>query len=115
MIETGICPNCRQYKACGGFHVYVVELKQGASYRFYVGHTGKTVEQRLDDNWERYGSQGNGPKLIRENFYRMRMDLVPKDSIVCSTRVDAEYREAKLADKLRADGEKVKGPKLGLV
>ena len=107
---AGICTHCSRSTPCGGYHIYVAELEHGASYRFYVGHTGKTVGQRMDDNWEKYGSQGNGPKLIRENFRRMRMDLVPEDSIVSPSREDAEHLEAELADELRDQGHKVKGP-----
>jgi hypothetical protein len=115
MVETGHCPNCRPDEACGGYHVYVIELDEGTKYDFYVGYTGKTVRQRLIDNWVKYGSQCNGPKLIRNNFSKVRMDLVPKHSIVRLTREDAEHLEAELADKLRDQGHKVKGPKLRLV
>ena len=109
----GGCQNCSHASPCGGYHVYVIELDVKANYRLYVGQTGKTVRQRLIDNWEKYGSQGNSPRLIRNNFVKMRMDLVPNNSILSQSREEAELLEIKLADSLRLRGYKVKGPTKG--
>jgi len=109
----GDCQSCLRDTSCGGYHVYVIELDSDANYHFYVGQTGKTVGQRLIDNWEKYGTRGNGPRLIRNNFLRMRMDLVPKRSILCQSREKAESLEAELADSLRNEGYRVRGPTNG--
>ena len=106
----GECQGCSRDTPCGGYHVYVIELDAGSKYRFYVGSTGKTVGQRLVDNWEKYGSQGNGPRLVRRHFLQMRMNLVPRNSIVSPSREEAEDLEAELADSLRDEGYTVKGP-----
>ena len=107
---SGGCPDCTQSTYCGGYHVYVVELDEDTTYDFYVGYTGKTVLQRRIDNWEKYASQGNGPKLVRNHWAGMRMDLVPEHSIVSPTTEDAKRLEAELADDLREQGFTVKGP-----
>jgi len=106
----GECQGCSRNTPCEGYHVYVIELDAGSKYRFYVGQTWKTVGQRLVDNWEKYGSQGNGPRLVRRHFLQMRMDLVPRNSIVNQSREEAEDLEAELADSLRDEGNTVKGP-----
>ena len=108
----GECRSCSRNTPCGGFHVYVIGLDGDSKYDFYVGQTGKTVGQRLVDNWpgEKYGSQGNGPRLVRRHYLRMRMDLVPRGSVVSPSREEAEYLEAELADSLRDQGYTVKGP-----
>ena len=110
----GECQSCSRNAPCGGYHVYVIELDADADYHFYVGQTWKTVGQRLIDNWEKYGSQGNGPKLVRNNFLRMRMDLVPKNFILSQSREEAEYLEVELADSLRNEGYRVRGPTNGV-
>ena len=110
----GECQSCSRNIPCGGYHVYVIELDAKSNYHFYVGQTWKTVGQRLIDNWEKYGSQGNGPKLVRNNFLRMRMDLVPKNFIVSQSREEAEGLEVELADTLRNDGYRVRGPTNGV-
>ena len=110
----GECQSCSRNAPCGGYHVYVIELDADSNYHFYVGQTGKTVGQRLIDNWEKYGSQGNGPKLVRNNFLRMRMDLVPKSFILSQSREEAEYLEVELADSLRNEGYRVRGPTNGV-
>ena len=109
---TGGCTRCTHDSTCEGFHVYVIELDDDSKFDFYVGQTYKTVGQRLVDNWGKYGSRGLGSRLIRLYYRRMRMDLVPKHSIVCPTREDAEFLEAELADDLREMGFEVKGPTL---
>ena len=109
----GACQSCSRNIPCGGYHVYVIELDAKSNYHFYVGHTWKTVGQRLIDNWEKYGSQGNGPKLVRNNFLRMRMDLVPKSFILSQNREEAESLEVELADSLRNEGYRVRGPTNG--
>ena len=109
----GECQNCSRNAPCGGYHVYVIELDANSNYHFYVGQTWKTVGQRLIDNWEKYGSQGNGPKLVRNNFLRMRMDLVPKSFILSQSREEAECQEVELADSLRNEGYRVRGPTNG--
>ncbi len=108
----GECRSCSRNTPCGGFHVYVIGLDGDSKYDFYVGQTGKTVGQRLVDNWpgEKYGSRGNGPRLVRRHYLRMRMDLVPRGSVVSPSREEAEYLEAELADSLRDQGYTVKGP-----
>ena len=111
--STGIpgeCQSCSLNTPCGEYHVYAIELNEDSKYDFYVGQTGKTVGQRLVDNWEKYGSRGNGPRLVRMHYLRMRMDLVPRGSVVSPSRVEAEYLEAELADSLRDQGYTVKGP-----
>ena len=109
----GECQSCSRNIPCGGYHVYVIELDADSDYHFYVGQTWKTVGQRLIDNWEKYGSQGNGPKLVRNNFLRMRMDLVPKSFILSQSREEAECLEVELADSLRNEGYRVRGPTNG--
>ena len=106
----GECQGCSRDTPCGGYHVYVIELDAGSKYRFYVGQTWKTVGQRLVDKWGTYGSQGNGPRLVRRHFLQMRMNLVPRNSIVSPSREEAEDLEAELADSLRDEGNTVKGP-----
>ncbi len=106
----GECQDCSRNTPCGGYHVYVIELDAGSKYHFYVGQTWKTVGQRLIDNWERYSSQGNGPRLVRRHYLRMRMDLVPGGSVVSPSREEAEDLEAELSDSLRDEGYTVKGP-----
>ena len=109
---SGGCTKCAHGTTCEGFHVYVIELDDDSKFDFYVGQTYKTVGQRLVDNWVKYGSRGLGSKLIRLHYLRMRMDLVPRHSIVCETREEAEFLEAELADDLREMGFEVKGPTL---
>ena len=108
----GECRSCSLGAPCGGYHVYAIELDENSKYDFYIGQTGKTIGQRLIDNWpgEKYGSRGNGPRLVRRHYLRMRMDLVPRDSVVSPSREEAEYLEAELADSLRDQGYTVKGP-----
>ncbi len=117
MIEAKGCKECQNEEACGKYHVYVLELKQdGRGPRnekgfVYVGMTGKTVLQRLNDNWTKYGHRTSGaPPLIRKSFMRFRMDLVPITSISSETRGEAERKEKILADGLRQMGFRVKGP-----
>ena len=111
----GECRGCSRNTPCGGYHVYVIELDADSKYDYYVGQTGKTVGQRLVDNWpgEKYGSRGNGPRLVRTHYLQMRMDLVPRESVVSPSREEAEYLEAELADSLRDQGYTVKGPTNG--
>ena len=109
---NGGCTKCTHESTCEGFHVYVIELDDDSNFNFYVGQTYKTVGQRLVDNWVKYGSRGLGSRLIRMHYRRMRMDLVPRHSIVCETRDEAEFLEAELADNLRDMGFEVKGPTL---
>ena len=109
----GECRGCSRNTPCGGYHVYVIELDADSNYDYYVGQTGKTVGQRRNDNWGKYGSQGNGPRLVRRHYLRMRMDLVPKSSMVSTSREEAEYLEAELANSLRDEGYTVKGPTNG--
>jgi len=109
----GECRNCSRNTPCRGYHVYVIELDAGSKKRFYVGSTGKTVGQRLVDNWTVYAHRTAGaPPLIRKHFMRMRMDLVPPPWIASSTRGDAEHFEGELADSLRDiyGDDVVKGP-----
>jgi len=110
MSTNEYCPYCEPIEPCGQYHVYVIELNEHTNYDFYVGQTWKTVGQRLKDNWEKYGSQGNGPKLIRDHFHQMRMDLVPPEMKFNDTREIAEKKETILADFLRDQGYRVKGP-----
>ena len=107
---TSVCTKCSHGTTCEGFHVYVIELDDDSKFDFYVGQTYKTVGQRRVDNWVKYGSRGLGSKLIRLHYLRMRMDLVPRHSIVCETREAAEFLEAELADDLREVGFEGKGP-----
>ena len=109
---SGGCTKCTPESTCEGFHVYAIEFDDDSKFDFYVGQTYKTVGQRLVDNWVKYGSRGLGSKLIRLHYLRMRMDLVPRHSIVCETREEAEFLEAELADDLREMGFEVKGPTL---
>ena len=111
-IEGG-CTDCNDPHSCGSYHVYVISLGDGTSYDFYVGQTGKTVSERLADNWAKYNSRGGGPRLIRNHFSGLRMDLVPVDSVACSSRSEAERKELALAEGLRRQGYKVRGPKGG--
>ena len=111
----GECRSCTLNAPCGGYHVYVIELDADSNYDYYVGQTRKTVGQRRNDNWEKYSSQGNGPRLVRRHYLRMRIDLVPRDSVVSPSREEAEYLEAELADSLRDEGYTVRGPTNGRV
>ena len=113
------CRECKGDEACGRYHVYVLELKQydegtrNEKGYLYVGMTGKTIRQRLEDNWTKYGHRTSGaPALIRRSFMRFRMDLVPTSAISSPTREEAERKEAALADSLRSRGFRVKGPRV---
>ena len=113
------CRECKGDEACGRYHVYVLELKQddegtrNEKGYLYVGMTGKTIRQRLEDNRTKYGNRTSGaPPLIRRSFMRFRMDLVPPSAVSSLTREEAERREAVLADDLREEGFRVKGPRV---
>ena len=108
----GECRGCSRNTPCGGYHVYVIELDADSKYDYYVGQTWKTVGQRRNDNWDhpKYRTQGNGPRLVRRHYLQMRMDLVPRNSIVSPSREEAEHLEAELADSLRDEGHTVRGP-----
>ena len=113
------CRACKGDEACGRYHVYVLELKQddegtrNEKGYLYVGMTGKTIRQRLEDNRTKYGHRTSGaPALIRRSFMRFRMDLVPASAISSPTRDEAERKEAALADSLRSRGFRVKGPRV---
>ncbi len=107
----GGCKDCSGESSCGSYHVYVISLGEGTSYDFYVGQTGKSVMARFRDNWSKYSSKGNGPRLIRRHFDGFRMDLVPRIAITCDTREAAEEQELLLAEELRSEGFKVRGPR----
>ena len=84
MEEGKKCGDCKEGEPCGKYHVYVLELNQDDEKTrnekgyLYVGMTGKTIWQRLEDNWTKYGNRTSGaPALIRRSFMRFRMDLVP--------------------------------------
>ena len=113
------CRACKGDEACGRYHVYVLELKQDDERTpnekgyLYVGMTGKTIRQRLEDNRTKYGHRTSGaPALIRRSFMRFRMYLVPTSAISSPTREEAERKEAALADSLRSRGFRVKGPRV---
>lgn len=107
----GGCMDCSGYSSCGSYHVYVISLGNGTSYDFYVGQTGKSVPARARDNWTKYLTRGGGPRLIRSFFVDFRMDLVPSRAITCDTREEAEEQELLLAEELRSEGFKVRGPR----
>lgn len=112
-IVIGGCKDCIGHSSCGSYHVYVISLGEETAYDFYVGQTGKSISARALDNWTKYRSRGSGSRLIRENFDGFRMDLVPEEAVSCSTRHEAEERELELAESLRANGYKVRGPMRG--
>ena len=119
MEEGKECGDCKEGEPCGKYHVYVLELNQDDEKTrnekgyMYVGMTGKTIWQRLEDNRTKYGNRTSGaPPLIRRSFMRFRMDLVPPSAVSSLTREEAERREAVLADDLREEGFRVKGPRV---
>jgi hypothetical protein len=114
IMSENNCSNCLPNAPCGNYHVYVIELDDSQRYDFYVGSTGKTVTQRLEDNWPpgKYATQGGAPKLIRNHYQCMRMELVPNNMKKHCDRNIAELMEAMLADKLRSEGYVVRGPSL---
>ena len=80
MEEGKECGDCKEGEPCGKYHVYVLELKQddegtrNEKGYLYVGMTGKTIRQRLEDNRTKYGHRTSGaPALIRRSFMRSFM------------------------------------------
>jgi Uri superfamily endonuclease len=106
---------------------------EGFNGYLYVGSTGKSVDERFEDNYrrkgsdklwfgevEKFGEDGfwkyNSPnsKRIRRHYFKHRPDLfyfdwnpieVPANDLGIASR-----REVKLAEKLRNRGWKVEGP-----
>jgi hypothetical protein len=123
-MPTEHCPECEPGKSCGKYHVYVIELRPEAQRRLqnrsergyvYVGSTGKSVEDRFDDNWatKEDGSfvyDTPSPRLIREHFLRFRPDLFYREINPLDDRDAAERRERRVADRLRNRGYRVRGP-----
>ena len=59
-MPTKHCKECASGKPCGKAHLYVIQFKDKISNKYkiksrkgylYVGSTGKSVEQRFEDNF----------------------------------------------------------------
>ena len=124
-MPTEHCPECEPKKPCGNLHLYVIELKKfkkepNKDYvgYLYVGSTGKSVEERFQDNFVnkdgkwKYNSKYS--KIIRKYFDKFRPDLFYyKYNPIIFNKNDKgqlERREGKLADKLRNRHWHVGGP-----
>ena len=132
-MPTDHCPECDLEKPCKKGHVYVVQLTtkvDGYKGFLYVGKTGKSVEQRFQDNLTRKSGKivtlseakeigedrlwkynASSAKLIRSNYKRHRPDLeyyklnpIPRGD--GDVRLDST--EKKLAEDLRKRGWLVK-------
>lgn len=114
----------RTRKQLRQYHIYVIELKPEAQQQLqnrsergyvYVGSTGKSVEERFEDNWAT-NEDGSfvyntpGARLIREHFWRFRPDLFYQEINPLDDRDAAERRERRVADRLRNRGFRVHGP-----
>ena len=83
-MPTEHCRECEPKKPCGNLHLYVIKLKKfkkepNKDYvgYLYVGSTGKSVEERLQDNFVnkdgkwKYNSKYS--KIIRKYFDKFRL------------------------------------------
>lgn len=128
-MPTDHCPRCTWEKPCGNGHVYVIQfVTKVENYKgfLYVGKTGKSVEQRFDDNLTRKNgdvvsldearSIGEdkiwkyntaSAKMIRSSYKRHRPDIEYFDRNPI-TRGDQDVKlnaaEIKLAEDLRKRG-----------
>ena len=126
-MPTEHCPKCKPKEPCGNSHLYVIEFKKEIEKEFvsksnkgylYVGSTGKSVEDRFNDNFIKKNGHWkyNSPntKKIRKYFFRFRPDLFYYEyNPIITNQKDKgqlERREGKLADKLRNRHWKVGGP-----
>ena len=128
-MPTEHCPQCNPDNPCGNGHVYVVQLKSDSKISkgfLYVGKTGKSVEQRFDDNLTRKTGEivslneakrigedkmwkynTGSAKLIRSSYKKHRPDLeyYKRNPII---RYDNDVRlnaaEVNLAEDLRKRG-----------
>ena len=59
-MPTEHCKLCEPGENCGNGHVYVLQLDNGSDdvEWLYVGSTGKSVEDRWDDNLRRNADEG---------------------------------------------------------
>lgn len=128
-MPTRHCRKCTPEKRCGNGHIYVVQLKtnkQGYAGHLYVGKTGKSVEERFQDNLTRrdgklvtmleahmigedrkwkYNTRSS--KLIRSSYKKHRPDLEYfKRNPILRNDGDAalDAAEVKLAQDLRKRG-----------
>ena len=126
-MPTEHCPKCEPKNPCGNSHLYVIEFKKEIEKEYkikskkgylYVGSTGKSVEDRFDDNFIKENGKWKyntkHAKKIRKYFLRFRPDLFYYDyNPLVFNRNDKgqlERREGKLADKLRNRHWRVGGP-----
>ena len=117
-MPTVHCKECQPDKSCGNLHLYVIEFKKEVEKEFkrkskkgylYVGSTGKSVEDRFEDNFikkdGKWKYNSKNAKRIRKYFNKFRPDLFyEKINPLVYNKNDKgqlERREAKLADKLR--------------
>ena len=128
-MATEHCPKCTSEKPCGHGHIYVVQFKiKIENYKgyLYVGKTGKSVEQRFQDNFTRKtgevfsmfeaGEIGEdrmwkyntkSAKLIRSGYKKHRPDLeyFNRNPILRNDGdIALDAAEVKLAKELRKRG-----------
>ena len=127
-MATIHCKKCTPQKACGGYHLYVIEFQSEVEETYlaksdmgylYVGSTSKSVETRFEDNFIKKKGKWkyNTPnsKRIRGYFKTFRPDLFyldinPLPKPKKNDKKMIETKEGKLADELRKIGYKVGGP-----
>ena len=126
-MPTEHCKKCDPGKSCGNLHLYVIEFKKEVEKEFkrkskkgylYVGSTGKSVEDRFEDNFTKKDGKwkynSKNVKRIRKYFNRFRPDLFYEgiNPLIYNKndKGQLERREAKLADKLRNRRWRVCGP-----
>ena len=126
-MPTEHCKKCEPDKSCGNLHLYVIELKKEVEKEFkrkskkgylYVGSTGKSVEERFDDNFikedGKWKYNSKNVKRIRKYFKKFRPELLYGEINPLyydkNDKGQLERREGKLVDKLDNKGYRVEGP-----
>lgn len=102
------CPQC-ELGECPGGHVYVVEIQWRGEWFLYVGSTGKTVEERFEDNFKKDGARwkygSKAPRMMRaagRGCLRLATELFAHLNPVgpAADRRGLERAERRLADEL---------------
>ena len=127
-MSTEHCKKCESNKPCGKAHLYVIQFKGKISNKYkiksrkgylYVGSTGKSVEQRFEDNFikdqdGKWKYNTKNVKNIREYFNGFKPELYYGiNPITLPRKKRKEYLEKKekeLADSLRKEGWRAGGP-----
>ena len=139
-MPTEHCSLCEEGNSCGNHHVYVIEFRKEVASEYpkglykgylYVGYTGKSVEERFDDNFRlkdgtklsiEEGRKRSDEKVwkyntenmrrIRRHYLKHRPDLLYRKANPIEGGKDAaERREKKLVRRLTKRGWKVEGPR----